>query len=316
MNSRNAAPTIIEAGATGHTRRMHSPALAAANRRGIVCMSASMACFIVNDMLMKRSSESLPLAQLIFVRGLVACTLLFAVAYATGAASRIAMAADRRVVLRGLIDSVGSLMYLASLTHLPLANATAINLASPLVIALMAAAFLGERPGTARWLAILGGFAGVLLVVQPSAAGFTGWAWMCLAATLFHASRDLLTRQIDPSVPALVITLANAACVTLAAALWMALQSYGQPIWQSMEWQQLASVALAAALLSSGYWLLVLSMRQGEMSVVAPFRYVGLLTALLLGWVVWGDVPNLLAMGGIALLLMAGLQLLPKRRAS
>lgn len=270
-----------------------------------------MACFIVNDMLMKRSSESLPLAQLIFVRGLVACSLLFAMACATGATRRMAMAADRRVALRAVIDAVGSLMYLASLVHLPLANATAINLASPLVIALMAAAFLGERPGTARWMAILGGFGGVLLVVQPSAAGFSGWAWMCLAATLCHASRDLLTRHIDPAVPALVITLANAACVTIAAALWMSLSE-----WQPMDAWQLLWVALAAALLSAGYWLLVLSMRQGEMSVVAPFRYVGLLAALLLGWLVWGDVPNLLAMAGILLLLFAGLQLLPKRRVA
>jgi len=216
------------------------------------------------------------------------------------------------VLLRALIDAVGSLVYLASLMHLPLANATAINLASPLVIALLAVLLLGERPGAARWLAIGGGFGGVLLIVQPAAAGFSGWAWVCLLGTLFQASRDLLTRRIGASVPALLVTLANAVCVTLAAALWMGLAGG----WQPVSAPQALLVAAAAVLLSAGYWLIVMGMRHGEMSVVAPFRYVGLLAALALGWLVWRDVPNALATAGIALLLGAGIYLLHEQRTA
>lgn len=289
---------------------MTSSTLASANRRGIWCMCAAMVCFVVNDMLMKKLGESLPLAQLIFVRGVVAVLLVLAAARATGATRQLALVADRRVLLRSLIDSVGSLLFLASLMHLPLANATAINLASPLVIALLAVVFLGERPGAARWLAVGAGFGGVLLIVQPSAAGFSGWAWVCLAGTLCHASRDLLTRHIGASVPALLVTLANAVAVTLAAALWMSLSG-----WQPMQAAQLGLVVAAAALLSTAYWLIVMGMRSGEMSVVAPFRYVGLLAALLLGWLVWRDVPNALASAGIGLLLAAGVYLLHEQRA-
>lgn len=284
---------------------------AAANRRGIACISAAMACFVVNDMLMKKLGEGLPLPQVIFVRGLLAAVLLFAAAQATGATRQLARVADRRVLLRSAIDAVGSLVYLASLMHLPLANATAINLASPLVIAVLAVALLGERPGTARWLAIGAGFGGVLLIVQPAAAGFSGWAWLCLAGTLCHASRDLLTRHIGDAVPALLVTLANALAVSAAAGGWLLLG----PGWQPIALPQLALVAVAAVLLSSAYWLIVLGMRQGEMSVVAPFRYVGLLVALALGWLVWRDVPNALASAGIALLLVAGIYLLHEQRA-
>ncbi|MFT3817185.1 MAG: DMT family transporter [Rubrivivax sp.] len=290
---------------------MPAATLAAANRRGIACICAAMICLVVNDMLMKKLGEALPLPQLIVMRGSVAALLILALARATGATRRFAQVADRRVLLRALIDTVGTLVYLASLMHLPLANATAINLASPLVIALMAVLLLGERPGAARWLAIGGGFGGVLLIVQPAAAGFSGWSWACLAATLFQASRDLLTRHISATVPALLVTLANAVCVTLAGALWMALTD-----WQPVGARQALLVAAAATLLSLGYWLIVLGMRHGEMSVVAPFRYVGLLAALALGWLVWRDVPNALATAGIALLLGTGIYLLHEQRAA
>lgn len=284
---------------------------AAANRRGIVCISAAMVLFIVNDMLMKKLGESLPLAQLIFLRGSAAVLLITAAAHATGATRQWALLADRRVLVRSLIDSVGSLVYLASLMHLPLANATAINLASPLVIALLAVLFLHERPGRARWLAIGTGFVGVLLIVQPAAEGFTGWAWVCVAGTLCHASRDLITRHIGASVPALLVTLANAAFVTLAAALWMSGSG-----WQPVGTRQLVLIGATAVLLSTAYWLIVLGMRHGEMTVVAPFRYVGLLAALLLGWWVWGDVPNAIAIGGIVLLLAAGVYLLHEQKGA
>ncbi len=291
---------------------MSAASLAAANRRGIACICAAMVCFVVNDMLMKKLGEALPLPQLIVMRGSAAVLLVLAMAHATGATRRLAQVADRRVLLRAGVDAVGSLIYLAALMHLPLANATAINLASPLVIALLAVLLLGERPGAARWLAIAAGFGGVLLIVQPAAAGFSGWAWVCLLGTLFQATRDLLTRHIGASVPALLVTLANAACVTLAAALWMSLTAP----WQPVSAPQALLVLVAATLLSVAYWLIVLGMRHGEMSVVAPFRYVGLLAALALGWLVWRDVPNALASAGIALLLGAGIYLLHEQRAA
>ena len=285
---------------------------AAANRRGIACISAAMVCFVLNDMTMKKLGEALPLPQIIVMRGAVAVLLVLALAQATGATRHLALVADRRVLLRAGVDAVGSLLHLAALMHLPLANVTAINLASPLMIALIAVVLFGERPGAARWLAIGGGFGGVLLIVQPAAAGFSGWAWVCLAATLCHASRDLLTRHIGASVPALLVTLANAVCVMLAAALWMAAGSG----WQPVSAPQALLVATTAALLAAGYWLIVQGMRHGEMSVVAPFRYVGLLAALALGWLVWRDVPNALATAGIALLLGAGIYLLHEQRST
>src|SRR6185436_4683647 len=85
--------------------------------------------------------------------------------------------------------------------------------------------------------------------------------------------------------------------------------------WKAPTVTELGLLAAASVFLCGGYFLLVVSMRSGEMSVIAPFRYAGLLFALGLGYLVWGDVPNALAWVGIALLVTAGLHVLHGERA-
>lgn len=281
-------------------------------------MLFAMASFVTNDALVKYVSESLPAAQLIFIRGLFSIVLLLAVAQAMGllrpgprhTASALRHILQRPVLLRSVLDALATMAYLSALFHLPLGNATAINMATPLFITLFAVLALGERVGPARWLAIAAGFAGVLLVVQPSAAGFNAWALLGLVGTLFHTARDLTTRFIARSVPSVLITVSTAVAVTLLSGVVSAVQG-----WQAISPQHLALLATASVFLSAGYYLLILGMREGEMSVIAPFRYTALLFALMMGWLVWGDVPNPLAWSGIALLVGAGLYMLHSERS-
>lgn len=272
------------------------------NRRGVAYLVAAMGAFILNDALMKDQGATLPAAQMIFVRGLFACALIGASVMLTGAAHSLPRLAEPAVLQRAGLDALGTLLYIGSLMHLPLGNATAINLAAPLLMALLARLVLGERVPLLRWVAIGTGFVGVLLVIQPRGEGFNAWAWVCLAATGCHAARELVTRRIDRALPALTVTLASAIAVTAAAAALTAWQG-----WRPMAIGAAATLALAAALLATGYFCIVNSMRHGDMSVVAPFRYSALLMALVLGWLVWREVPNALAWAGIALLLAAGL---------
>ena len=281
----------------------------AANRRGIVCMSGAMAAFIVNDALVKYASQTMPAAQLIFVRGLMATLLVFAVAYTLGATTRLKDAAGGWVALRAIVDACATMLYLGSLFHLPIANATAINLASPLFMIVFAVFFMSERVGVVRWVAIGAGFFGVLLVIQPRADGFNVWALVCLAGTLCHAARDLLTRRVAAGVPSILITLATAVAVTILSGALSLIEG-----WQPFGWFETGLLAAASVFLALGYQLIITSMRHGEMSLVAPFRYSGLLFALLLGYLVWGDVPNILAWCGIALLIGSGLYMLQGER--
>jgi len=272
-----------------------------------------MASFVINDSLVKHVSESLPSGQLIFVRGLFASLLLLVAVSLLGAwhapGGGWQSLARRPVLIRAAFDALATLAYLTSLFHLPLGNATAINMATPLVITLMAVLLLGEQVPVSRWLAIGVGFLGVLLIVRPTADGFNAFALLCLLGTVLHASRDLMTRSIAPGTPAILITLSTAVAVTLLAGALSAVQG-----WQAMQARHLALLAAASVFLAIGYFLLIVAMRTGEMSLIAPFRYVGLLMALLLGWIVWGDLPDALAWCGIALLVGAGLQILRSQR--
>ena len=280
----------------------------AANRRGVLAMVAGMASFVTNDTLVKYVSESLPGPQLIFIRGLCATLLVLALVHATGAGRQLRDVFDRKVLLRSGLDAFATMAYLTSLFHLPLGNATAINMATPLFITLFAVIGWREHVGVGRWLAIATGFTGVLLVVQPAAAAFNAWSLLCLAGTLLHAGRDLSTRFIDKRIPSLVITLGTAIAVTLLSGLWTLASG-----WRPVSAGQFGLLAAASVFLSGGYFFLTVSMRAGDISFIAPFRYAGLLYALFLGWLVWGDVPNAMAWGGIALLVGAGLYVLRGR---
>ena len=285
----------------------------AVNRRGIIAMTLSMASFIANDALVKYVSQSLPAAQLICIRGLMASLLLLAIAQAggllapalRGGPGLTAPLLHRAILVRSGLDALATMAYLNSLFHLPIANATAINMASPLFLTLYAMLVWRERVGARRWLAIMGGFGGVLMIVQPAADAFNGWALVCLLATLLHTARDLVTRAIPASVPSVIITLATAVAVTLLSAVWATIDG-----WQGVTAGQLGLLAAASVFLSGGYYLVIVGMREGDMGVITPFRYSGLLFALVIGWVVWSDIPNPLAQAGIVLLVVAGISML------
>jgi drug/metabolite transporter (DMT)-like permease len=282
---------------------------ARANRAGILWMSFGMSAFIGNDALIKTVGTRVPAAQMIVVRGVMAIALILLVAWRMGALNRLRDIARGWVVVRAGCEGVGTFLYLAGLFHLPLANVTAINLASPLFIAVLARLIYQEQVSAARWLAIGLGFCGVMMIIQPSGEGFNVYALMSLAATLIFAGRDLMTRKIPPSTPSILITLATASTVWLLAGGVLSWQG-----WVPMSWHDVGLLAIASVFLSAGYYSVIAAMRQGEMSVVAPFRYVGLLWALLIGFVVWGDIPNALAWAGIALLIGAGLYMLRQQR--
>jgi drug/metabolite transporter (DMT)-like permease len=283
------------------------------NRRGVIAMSAGMVCFVLNDTLVKFVSDDLPASQLIFLRGVLAVLGLLLLVYATDrrqfSRAGLLHMVDKWVVLRSMLDGVASLVYLSALFHMPLGNATAINMSTPLLIALLSGLLMGVHVSARNWLIIGLGFVGVLMVVQPQADGFNAWAWVALAGTVLHALRDLSMRFIAPEVPSTVITVGTALAATVLSGVW----SIFTP-WQAVSATHWGMMAAAAVFLSCGYFFLIKATRMADMSVVAPFRYIGLLTAVLAGYVIWDDMPNPLAWCGMLLLVGAGILMLRLHR--
>ena len=279
------------------------------NHRGILAMVVGMAFFLANDTLVKLAGSDLPTGQLICLRGLMACTLLLLMCAHRGLLSQWRSLCERAVWVRGVFDGLSSITYLTALIHMPLADATAINLASPLFILVLAVIFLHERLLWLRTLAAVIGFIGVLLIVRPSGEGFNVYAGLCVLGTLGHAIRDLLTRRISAQVPGLLITLATAASVTVLSGLW-SLTTPWVPV-STMAWVWLG---LASACLAGAYHLIIMAMRHGDMGVIAPFRYSALLYALVLGYLIWGEIPDTWTWIGIGLLVGAGLTLIWSNR--
>jgi drug/metabolite transporter (DMT)-like permease len=279
----------------------------------VIAMSAGMVCFVLNDTLVKFVSDDLPASQLIFLRGVLAVLGLLLLVYATDrrqfSRAGLLHMVDKWVVLRSMLDGVASLVYLSALFHMPLGNATAINMSTPLLIALLSGLLMGVHVSARNWLIIGLGFVGVLMVVQPQADGFNAWAWVALAGTVLHALRDLSMRFIAPEVPSTVITVGTALAATVLSGVW----SIFTP-WQAVSATHWGMMAAAAVFLSCGYFFLIKATRMADMSVVAPFRYIGLLTAVLAGYVIWDDMPNPLAWCGMLLLVGAGILMLRLHR--
>ena len=286
-----------------------SPAATDANRRGIIAMSAAMTVFIVNDALIKLAAESLPAAQAIFVRGVFATALAFAAVLALGHARDLPRLANPPVMFRGLLDVLGTFGYLVALFNMPISIATAINMAAPLAICVLAVVWLREHVGWRRWSAIAAGFVGVLIIIRPTPQGLDWWALLAFAATVLNGARDIYTRRIGLEVPSIIITLSTALSVTLFAGLVAAIEG-----WQPVAPRELGYLGAASLFLALGYHLVIVAMRAGEVSLIGAFRYTGLLGAVVIGYTVWDEVPDVPAWFGIALLVGAGLYILHRER--
>ncbi len=288
-------------------------ALLRANRHGILCMCIAMACFVANDSLVKYASQTMASAQLVFIRGVMASILVLALVRSARALHQAGEMVRGTVAARAWVDAIATFTYLLALFHLPLVNATAIMMTAPLFIALIAARLMHERVGVGRWCAIVAGFVGVLLVIQPRAEGFNAWSLVCLGGTVLMAIRDVMTRRIDPGVPSSIVTLATAIAVTLLSGAVSVVEG-----WQPFGPFEGALLAFAALFLAGGYYFIVAGMRHGELSVIGPFRYSGLLWAVIIGFLVWGEVPNALGWLGIALVTVSGLYVVygQRRRAN
>lgn len=278
-------------------------------RRGVASMMLGMAVFVTNDSLVKLASSTMPTGQLISLRNFMATLLLLALVFATGQASQLRRALHPAVMTRSSLDLIATLLFIVALFHMPIGNVTAINMSSPLMMTAVAAVVLHLPVGWRRWTAVAVGFGGIMLIVQPRAEGFNAYALVALCSTVFVVARDLSTRRIGQDIPSLIVATTNSVFVTGGALVLSAFEG-----WVAIGWREYTLLASAGVFLIIGYLLIVDAFRHGDIATVGPFRYTGLIWALLAGYLIWGDMPNGLAWAGIVIVVASGLYVLHRER--
>ncbi|MBT8410823.1 MAG: DMT family transporter, partial [Octadecabacter sp.] len=282
------------------------------NMRAALFMMTSMTAFTVNDTFMKLASPDVPFFQAITLRGMMITVGLLVLAYLRG---QLRYRPNRRdwglISLRTVAEAVGTVFFLTALFRMPIANLSAILQALPLTVTLAAAVFFKEPVGWRRLTAILIGFAGVVMIVQPGTDGFTIYSVFGIGAVVAVTVRDLGSRRLSREIPSGVVALAAAIGVTLMAAIAGAGTAWVKPPAVAM-----AELVAAAVALVIGYVCAVSAMRTGDIGFVAPFRYMSLLVALVLGWFVFDEWPNALTLAGAMLVVATGLFTLYRERAA
>lgn len=265
-------------------------------------MMASMLAFTLNDAMIKLVSDNLGIYQIMFIRGVFSTLILGIIAWYSKSIFPTLSINDWKYVGYRLIGEVGAtLCFLMALFNMPIANASAILQSLPLGITLAAAVFLGEPVGWRRYLAIIIGFIGVIIVVRPGSEGFNSYSIFAMVSVAFIVVRDLATRRLSKHVPSIFVALSASVSVTVAGAVMLPTMA-----WQPVNLYDLEMLGGAALLIILGYIFAIMTMRVGEISFISPFRYTSLIWSVILGLLLFSEIPDTWTIVGSTIVVLTG----------
>jgi len=266
-------------------------------------MIVATASYVVNDSMMKVATEALPPYQVLVMRGTAALLWGIPLLFILGYAGKFRLMFDRRVLLRNVLETGAVLCFVVALADMPIADVMALGQIAPLIVLLGASMMFREKISLSTMVLIGCGFVGALLVAQPTGAGISIFAVLALANAVLSAVRDLAGRRIGAEVPGMIVAI-SAVVVVLAGATIAHLSTEQ---WVVPETRHLLLLAGAGFFLIFGHFFIFTAYRVGPTSAVAPFYYSFTVWALISGLVVFGHLPNPLAIAGIVLVVASGL---------
>ncbi|NBR37817.1 MAG: DMT family transporter [Alphaproteobacteria bacterium] len=280
------------------------------NTKGVIFMMVSMFGFVVNDSFMKSLFINYPLIEIIFLRALFCLLLLFIVMkFKRVSIGNYSRTSWNLMVLRGFAEVMATISFLYALKHLPLPNVTAIIQILPLTVTMAAALFLNESVGLRRWTAIIIGLIGVMIVIKPGTEGFSGYSFYAVLSVVFVTMREIVTRKLPAEVPAIMVTFMTALGVTIMSAVSLPFITLKAP-----DVSAVIFVCSAGIAIFFGYLFSIKAMRVGEISLVSQFRYTGMIWAILLGYVIFNDIPAPNTIIGVLIIVASGLYAFHRKR--
>ncbi len=266
-------------------------------------MVLAMAAFSVEDMLVKAVSVTLPIDQILIIFGTLGATFFMLFARVHSETVFHPAITSRALVARSLCEVAARLFFTLALATTSLSSTSAILQATPLVVMIGAVFMFDEKVGYRRWAAAIVGFIGVLLIIKPGADSFEPASLFAVLATLGFAGRDLGTRAAPKGLSSIQLGVYGFLMLVVAGMIAM----IGGSEWVVPSLKVSAQLLLMAVFGVAAYFALTLAMRSGEIAVVTPFRYTRLLFALVLGLLVFSEVPDTLMLVGCVLVVFSGL---------
>lgn len=273
------------------------------NLRGAALMVAAMAAFAVEDMFLKAAAATLPVGVVLMLFGAGGALGFSVLALSRGEPLWHPAMASRGVAMRAVAEVTGRLGYTLAIALTPLSAATAILQATPLVVVAGAAVFFGERVGWRRWCAVLAGFAGVMVILQPTPGSFVPASIFAVIGMAGFAARDLATRAAPRVLSNRQLGLCGFVVLVPTGALLWAWTGGAVPA----DARAFGYLAAGTAIGIAAYSGLTAAMRVGDVSIVTPFRYSRLLFGIGLGVAVFGEDLSPATLLGSAVVLAAGL---------
>ena len=259
-----------------------------------------MACFATLDTTAKLVSASVPLLMGIWFRYCFQALMTTLVVVPRFGVAVLKTQHPRFQILRGLLLLISSFFAFSSLLYLPVADFTAIGSLVPLIITLLAARMLGEQVSKRRWVLVLGGFAGAMLIIRPGGANFIWPMLLPLGAVVTYSWFQLLTSHMVKTENPLTMHLYTGWVGTLVPSLMLPF------VWVNPTQKELGMLLLVGALGTVGHYLLILAYKRSPASNLTPYLYAQIVFAMLGGWLVFNQVPDSWALAGIALIAACG----------
>ena len=276
------------------------------NERGILLTVAATASFSTNDTLLKLATESMPPFETIFIRSIFAILWGLPLLGMTRGFGQIGRIADKRVLIRNFIELIAVLGFIVGLSHMPIAEFSALNQLAPILLLLGAGIFLKIRI-TGMQFAFAGvALLGALLVAQPGSVSFTPYAFLGVWNAACSAARELVGRTVPAGISGVVVAV-GAVVVSLfgAGAATFAFETFQVPTLT-----ETGLIAAAALFLMGGHIFIFMAYRSADPGAVAPFVYTSMLWAVIAQVVVFGSLPNTLALAGMVLIVASGIGVL------
>ena len=287
------------------------------NFKGSVFMTLAMLAFTVEDFFLKKATKVAPLGEILIICGLLGFIFFLGCSFISKQKMVYEEALKPILLVRSLFEIGGRVFYALAIALMPITNASAILQATPLVVVLGAVFFLNEKVGWRRLGAIIFGFFGVLLVIQPGTEGFSIFSIFAVVGMIGFAGRDLATRLSPLNMSNFQLGSLGFLMVFISGILITIFNLFIFPsrsFWVTIsveDWWIILSNGLAGIL---AYQCLTIAMRNGDVSFVTPFRYVRVLFALFFGIILLGEEPNNLVLCGSLIVVLSGIYIILRRK--